>query len=156
MQVLLYIKSRPHSCHPEQDTKGDKPLVSSFLKATDSTYYWQLLTQILVLQGGSWDRMWHKEMQTALVSRWWGLTGGGSPSNAEHAKLWPSFSIADSDTWPAGFLPHFLGLARCCSACDSILSVAKWLPLIVSSPLPSLKIMAAMVNNSFWTVWCQY
>lgn len=134
---------------PEQDTKWDKPLTSSFSKATFSTYRWQLLTQILVLQGGSWDRMWHKEAKTALVSRWWGLAGGGSPCTAELAKLWLAFSTADSDTWPAGFLPHFLGSARCCSACASNCQWQKGLPLIMSSPRSSLKIMAAMVNNSF-------
>lgn len=120
VQVSWSAKSRPHSCcHTEQDTKGDKRLTSSFSKATDNTYHWQLLTQILVLQGGSWDRMWQKEVRMALVSRWWGLTGGGSPRNTEYSKLWPGFSTADGDTWPAGFLPHFLGSSRCCSVCVS-------------------------------------
>lgn len=130
LQVSLTIKSRPRSCHPERDTKWDKPLTSSFSKATGSTYHWQLLTQILVLQGGSWDRMWHKEAQMALVSRWWRLTGGGSASNAEYAKLWLGFSIADSDTWPAGFLPRFLDLGRCSPAC---VSYCQWQSNFLSS-----------------------
>lgn len=155
MQVSSHIVQAAF-LDPEQDTKWDKPLTSSFSKAAFSTYRWQLLTQILVLQGGSWDRMWHKEAQTTLVSRWWGLAGGGSPCTAEQAKLWQAFSTADSDTWPAGFLPHFLGSARCCSACASDCQWQKGLPLIMSSPQSPLKIMAAMVKNSFWTVWGQY
>lgn len=40
---------------------------SSCRKTTDNTYSWQLLTQILNLQGGSRDRMWQKETSGSSV-----------------------------------------------------------------------------------------
>lgn len=45
LQVSLHIKSRRHSCHPEQDTKEDKPLTSSFSKTAPIT-------------GSCWPRSW--------------------------------------------------------------------------------------------------
>lgn len=65
---------------------------------------------------GPGNRMWHRETRGASVKvvrtyrRW---------LNHCSLQIMMFFSIANSDTWPACILPHFLGLARCCSFCLS-------------------------------------